>query len=163
MGGSGDDDMFDEEEPQIDKSFKESIFVDGIPVVPAEKKEKLMNVLRKFFSQVGTITQLEMPMDKEDKSSLGFAFIEFKSEAEANAAIQKANGYKLDKSHTFIVNSLEDYYKYAAVPDEETEFVPPEYVPSENLSSWLMDEAARDQFGECLGVVVEALTTAAFR
>ena len=37
------------------------------------------------------------------------------------AAIQKANGYKLDKSHTFIVNSLNDYYKYAAVPDEEKE------------------------------------------
>jgi len=32
------------------------------------------------------------------------------------------------------------------VPDEETEFVPPEYTPPENLRSWLMDESARDQF-----------------
>ena len=76
-----------------------------------------------------------------------FAFIEFSSDAEASAAIQKANGYKLDKSHTFIVNSLGDYYKYMAVTDVETEFVPPEYMPSENLRSWLMDENARDQFG----------------
>ena len=139
MATGPDEDMFDEEEPQIDTTFKESIFVDGLPVVPSEKKEKLVNVVRKFFSQVGSITQLDMPMDKEDKSSLGFAFIEFETEAEATAAIQKANGYKLDKSHTFIVSSLMDYYKYTAVPDEETEFVPPEYEPGDNLSSWCMD------------------------
>ncbi|KAL1507263.1 hypothetical protein AB1Y20_008112 [Prymnesium parvum] len=145
-GPTADEDLFDEEEPQIDTSFKDSIFVDGLPIVPTEKKEKLVNVVRKFFSQVGQIRHLEMPMDKDDKNSLGYALIEFQSEAEALAATQKANGYKLDKSHTFIVNSLEDYYKYAAVPDEETEFVPPEYVPGENLSSWLMDEGARDQF-----------------
>ena len=60
--------------------------------------------------------------------SLGFAFIEFSSEAEATAAIQKANGYKLDKSHTFIVNSFDDYAKYTSVPDEEQEFTPPPYV-----------------------------------
>ena len=50
-----------------------------------------------------------------------FAFIEFSSETEAAAAIQKANGYKLDKAHTFVVNSFEDHAKYMAVPDEETD------------------------------------------
>ena len=36
-----------------------------------------------------------------------FAFIEFSTETEAVAAIQKANGYKLDKSHTFVVSSFD--------------------------------------------------------
>jgi translation initiation factor 3 subunit B len=140
-----EDDGFDEEEPQLDTSFKETIIVDGLPVVPAEKREKLINVIRKFFSQVGTITTLTMPQGP-DNSSLGFAFIEFSSEAEANAAIARANGYKLDKSHTFIVNAFDDYSKYSKVPDEEVEFTPPEFTPSENVHSWLMDENARDQY-----------------
>eukprot|EP00962_Isochrysis_galbana_P052719 scaffold24189_cov100-Isochrysis_galbana.AAC.2 len=41
-----------EEEPQLDTSFKQTIVVDGLPVVPEEKHEKLLNLLRKFFSQV---------------------------------------------------------------------------------------------------------------
>ena len=75
-----------------------------------------------------------------------FAFIEFSSDAEASAAIQKANGYKLDKSHTFVVNSFEDHAKYMAVPDEEVEMKPPPFVPKENVRHWLLDESARDQF-----------------
>ena len=45
--------------------------------------------------------------------------------AEALNAISKANGYRLDKSHTFVVNSFEDHAKYMAVPDEERAFEPP--------------------------------------
>ena len=141
-----EEEMF-EEEPQVDTSFKHAIIVDGLPIVPGEKREKLLNVIRKFFSQVGTIIEggLEMPAN-EAGSSLGFAFIEFSSEAEAATAVQKANGYKLDKSHTFITNSLEDYAKYMAVPDEEREYEPPPFTPSENLLSWLEDSTARDQY-----------------
>ena len=43
-----------EEEPQLDTSFKQTIVVDGLPVVPKEKHEKLANVVRKFFSQAGS-------------------------------------------------------------------------------------------------------------
>ena len=141
------DDEFEEEEPKIDTSFKHAIIVDGLPIVPAEKRDKLVNVVRKFFSQVGTIIEggLEMPVGK-DGSSMGFAFIEFSSDSEATAAISKANGYKLDKSHTFVVNSFEDCAKYMAVPDDEEAFVPPPFVPRENLKSWLSDEKTRDQY-----------------
>jgi hypothetical protein len=62
------------------------------------------------------------------------------------AAIQKADGYKLDKAHTFVVNSFEDHAKYMAVPDEEQPFVPPDFVPKESLHDWLSDKHARDQF-----------------
>jgi translation initiation factor 3 subunit B len=146
--GDGEEDgAFDEEEPQLDTSMKHAIIVDGLPVVEATKRDKLLNVVRKFFSQVGTIIEngLEMPFG-EDGKSLGFAFIEFSSETEASAAIQKANGYKLDKSHTFVVNSFEAHAKYVAVPDEEKEFEPPPFVPKESLTDWLLDANARDQY-----------------
>ena len=142
MSRDDDDDMPEdddeagdfEQEPELDRSMKHAIIVDGLPVVESTKRDKLLNVVRKFFSQVGTIIEngLEMPFDDAGKS-LGFAFIEFSSEAEANAAIQKANGYKLDKAHTFVVNSFEDHAKYMAVPDEEVEFQPPPYVPKPAL------------------------------
>ena len=133
-----------EEEPQLDTSMKHAIIVDGLPVVEMAKRDKLLNVVRKFFSQVGTIIEngLEMPFDDAGKS-LGFAFIEFESEQQAAAAITKANGYKLDKAHTFIVNSFEDHKKFMAVPDEEQEYVPPPYVPGESLTNWLEDGHAR--------------------
>ena len=75
-----DDDVPDEEdqdfeeEPKVDTSFKQTIIVDGLPKVPKEKHEKLINVLRKFFSQVGTIVEdgLEMPYS-ENGESMGCA------------------------------------------------------------------------------------------
>lgn len=71
-----DDDVPDEEdqdfeeEPKVDTSFKQTIIVDGLPKVPKEKHEKLINVLRKFFSQVGTIVEdgLEMPYSESGES-----------------------------------------------------------------------------------------------
>jgi len=87
-----------------------------------------------------------MPKDPSTGMSSGFAFIEFDSDQEATAAIQKANGYKLDKSHTFVVNSLEDHAKFMAVPEVEVEVVPPPFVPKENVKEWLNDTAARDQY-----------------
>ena len=151
FSGEDDDDdrdggTFEDEEPQMDVSLRQVIIVDGLPIVPKEKYDKLVNVIRKFFSQVGTIADngLEMPQD-DAGTSKGFAFIEFSTEAEASAAISKANGYKLDKSHTFQVNSYEDHAKFMAVPDEEGELVPPPFVPKEDMRHWLMDPAARDQ------------------
>jgi len=146
-GGGGNGDAFEDDEPLMDTSLNQVIVVDGLPIVPAEKHEKLTNVIKKFFSQVGTIVENGLEMPKDDKgTSKGFAFIEFSNVAEATAAAQKANGYKLDKSHTFTVNSFEDHAKYMAVPDEEVEFAPPPFVPKEDLRHWLLDGAARDQF-----------------
>jgi len=137
-----------EEEPQMDKSMRHSIVVDNVPAVPKEKVEKLKGVLNKFFGQIGKIIEggLELPTNADTGAGLGYAFIEFESESVANLAIQKANGYKLDKAHTFQVNSFEDYDKYMAVPDEEKEFEPPPFESKENLLQWLEDGHARDQF-----------------
>jgi len=150
----GDDDFYDsgedepqgEEEPQVDTKFPLAIIVDGLPVVPSEKHEKLSNVIRKFFTQFGTIVELDMPKDPAKGASQGFAFIHFSQESEAVSAIAKANGYKLDKSHTFVVTSFGDFHKYTSIPDEEIEYLPPTFFPKENMHNWLEDEAARDQF-----------------
>ena len=52
---SGDEEPieFEDEEPKMDTSFKQCVVVDGLPVVPPEKHDKLLNVLRKFFNQDG--------------------------------------------------------------------------------------------------------------
>ena len=68
--GEEEDGGFDEEEPQLDTSMKHAIIVDGLPIVEEAKRDKLLNVVRKFFSQVGTILEngLEIPSDESGKS-----------------------------------------------------------------------------------------------
>ena len=59
-----------------------------------------------------------MPMDPATKMSCGYAFIEFSSKAEADAAVEQTDGYKLDKAHVFKVSKFDDFEKYAKIPDE---------------------------------------------
>ena len=42
---------------QVDNSFKNVIFCDHLPVVPPEKFDKLLSVLKRIFSQIGTIKE----------------------------------------------------------------------------------------------------------
>ena len=42
-----------------------------------------------------------MPVDDATKNTKGYAFIEFSSAAEAAAAQEQTDGYKLDKQHVF--------------------------------------------------------------
>ena len=43
------------EVPGVATGFANVIFVANLPVVPAEKFEKLVNVVRKIYSQIGVI------------------------------------------------------------------------------------------------------------
>ena len=87
-----------------------------------------------------------MPKDPSTKSSRGYAFVEFNSPAEAAAAREQTQGYKLDKAHTFAVTLFDEFEKYLRVPDEYAP--PPEsaWAPTENLHAWMGDRLARDQF-----------------
>jgi len=53
--------------------------VDNLPVVPPEKFEKLENVVRKIYSQIGVIKEngLLMPVNPETKKTHGCCFIEY--------------------------------------------------------------------------------------
>ncbi|KAK9824494.1 hypothetical protein WJX72_010811 [[Myrmecia] bisecta] len=148
MGIESEDDEIAEEEIQTESGFGSVIVVDNLPCVSPEKYEKLLGVVTRLFSRVGTIREggLWMPTDPETKDSLGFAFIEFLTPAEAHAAREQTNGYKLDKSHTFVVNMFDDFEKYLKVTDEYQPPAPKEYVPTDNLLEWMMDRRGRDQF-----------------
>ncbi|OIT24790.1 eukaryotic translation initiation factor 3 subunit b [Nicotiana attenuata] len=128
---SDDDDLMEEDPLEFDTGFGNILVVDNLPVVPKEKFEKLEGVVRKIYSQLGVIKEdgLWMPVDPE-----------------AELSKEKTHGYKLDRSHIFVVNMFDDIEKFLKVPDE---WAPPEikpYVPGENLQQWLADEKARDQF-----------------
>ena len=56
-----------------------------------------------------------------------YIFLEFSNPHEAIEAVKSTNGYKLDKSHTFVVNLFSDFEKYASVPDEWEPPTPTEY------------------------------------
>eukprot|EP00873_Tetraselmis_striata_P009974 jgi/Tetstr1/430238/TSEL_020066.t1 len=147
MGIPSDDDEDVEEEVQTESGFGRVIVVDNLPSVGPEKQEKLTNVIRKIFGQIGTILEggLVMPVDANNMTK-GFAFIEFNSPQEAAAARDHTHGYKLDKSHTFSVNMFDDFDKYDKVPAEYTAPETKEYQPTENLQEWMMDKQGRDQF-----------------
>lgn len=44
------------------------------------------------------------------------------------------------------VNTFQQVNDFLAVPDLAPAIVPPEYVPQEDLTSWLLDAKARDQY-----------------
>lgn len=52
--------------------------------------------LRQAFSQLGSVVDAVVLMDKQTGRSRGFGFVEMSSDAEAKAAIEKMNGSDLD-------------------------------------------------------------------
>jgi translation initiation factor 3 subunit B len=152
MAAPNKDDIYDDELTEeeavppvrLEQGFARFVVVDHIPIVKRDKEAKLISVLKKIFSLVGTVVDIYMPFAEEQ--SKGYAFIEYSKKDEAARAIKDLHNYKLDKSHTFLVNSFEDFEKYEKIPDE---FVPPavqEYQPTENLRAWLLEPHGVDQF-----------------
>ncbi|CAH9101713.1 unnamed protein product [Cuscuta europaea] len=145
---SDDGDLMEGDALEFEKGFGNVIVVDNLPVVPKEKFEKLEGVIRKIYSQIGVVKDdgLWMPVDPDTQKTLGYCFIEYNTPQEAELAKEKTHGYRLDKSHIFVVNLFDDIDKFMKVPDE---WAPPDtkvYTPGENLQNWLIDEKARDQF-----------------
>ncbi|XP_078439767.1 eukaryotic translation initiation factor 3 subunit B-like [Wolffia australiana] len=154
-----DEDLLAMDELELESGYGNIIVVDNLPVVPPEKFEKLENVVRKIYSQIGVIKEggLWMPVNPETQKTLGYCFVEYNTPEEAERAKEKTNGYKLDKAHIFAVNLFDDFDKFMKVPDQ---WIPSEikpYVPGENLHKWLTDEKARDQFVICAGRETEVL------
>lgn len=52
--------------------------------------------LEAAFQQVGTVSSVQIVLDRETNRSRGFGFITMGSDAEAQAAIEKLNGQNLD-------------------------------------------------------------------
>ena len=58
--------------------------------------------LAAYFAQVGTVTSATVIQDKMSGKSKGFGFVEFSSDAEAQAAVDKLNNTELDGSTIFV-------------------------------------------------------------
>ena len=58
--------------------------------------------LSAYFAQVGTVTSANIIMDKTTGKSKGFGFVEFSSDAEARAAVDKLNNTELDGRTIFV-------------------------------------------------------------
>jgi cold-inducible RNA-binding protein len=54
------------------------------------------DALRTLFTQAGTVADVALIKDRDTGSSKGFAFVTMSTQAEAEAAIKKFNGYSLD-------------------------------------------------------------------
>jgi cold-inducible RNA-binding protein len=54
------------------------------------------DTLRTLFAQAGTVSDVALIKDRDTGSSKGFAFITMSTQAEAEAAIKKFNGYSLE-------------------------------------------------------------------
>lgn len=52
--------------------------------------------LRTLFAELGTVTDVALIKDRDTGSSKGFAFVTMSTQAEAEAAIKKFNGYNLE-------------------------------------------------------------------
>ncbi|TMW67543.1 hypothetical protein Poli38472_011163 [Pythium oligandrum] len=133
------------EEEDFCNDYSMCVVVGGLPVVDNAKHGKLLNVVKKIFSQVGTVVDIDMPFAANGNTN-GFAFVEFEQDTHANDAVRTINNFALDKRHTLLVNKYTDLEKYQKTPEE---FVAPKiekFVEPKNLKTWLMDSARRDMF-----------------
>lgn len=63
--------------------------------------------LESLFSQAGNVSSVALPIERETGRPRGFAFVEFSTEEEAKAAIERFNGYDL-RGRQMRVNAAED-------------------------------------------------------
>jgi len=54
------------------------------------------STLEQIFSEVGQVTSVQIPKDRETGRSRGFAFVEFDSEDAAGEAIDRLNGQEVE-------------------------------------------------------------------
>ncbi|KAJ0961633.1 hypothetical protein J5N97_001130 [Dioscorea zingiberensis] len=146
-----DEDLYQEDGFEMEAGFGNIIVVDNLPVVPPEKFEKLENVVRKIYSQIGVIKDvgLWMPVNPETQKTLGYCFIEYNTPQVIIFPLDisfSAKKIVVFSCAYFSDNLFDDFEKYMEVPDEWTPSEIKPYTPGENLQQWLTDEKARDQF-----------------
>jgi len=142
---AANDSLEDEPEVTMEIGFPTVVVADNTPIVGPERTEKLKLVLSKIFNAVGKVRDLHLPVG-QDQQTMGFVFVEYHTAEEAETAIKKLNGYKLDKNHVFLVNNYEDFRKYENIGEEYAAPEPTPFSATENLRSWLLREDAADQY-----------------
>lgn len=72
------------------------VFVGSLPFKTTDEE------LGAHFAGAGTVTSAKVIIDKMTGKSKGFGFVEFSSEAEAQAAVDKLNNTELDGRTIFV-------------------------------------------------------------
>ncbi|KAJ2617985.1 Translation initiation factor 3 subunit b [Coemansia sp. RSA 1365] len=137
--------------PEQEETLENVVVVDNLPIVDSSKEEKLIKVLKnKVFKKSGKVKENGFHMPKADvkgvEKTKGYAFVEFETAEQAQAAIRNVNGFEFEKSRFLLVNPFMDVEKYVEVDDEYRAPPAEPYVEREHLRSWLADEYGRDQF-----------------
>nr|CAG4648511.1 EOG090X01UY [Polyphemus pediculus] len=131
--------------PKETDGVESIIVVDGLPQVVAERSTKLQNVVRKFFSSLGKITNEYYPVN-DDGSTKGYMFIEYSNGVEALEVLRIANNHVFDKNHTLKLNLLTDFDKFDDIIEKWQTPVPQPYQEVGNLHYYLLDNDSCDQF-----------------
>lgn len=119
--------------------------MDNIPVVGPARFPKLQGVLEKLFKNAGTIVNFYYPKDDEENTK-GYAFVEFKNPEMAEEAVKTFNNYRMDKSHTLLVNLFSDFQKYSDIPKDWSPPEPQPYKMQNDLYNFMTEPDAQDQF-----------------
>ena len=99
---SDDEGVYHDDQLEFDTGFGNIIVVDNLPVVPKAKFEKLENVLKKIYNQLGVIKEngLWMPVDPGTGVTLGYCFIEFNT-----PQVTHLKPFVLSLCHMYVVDS----------------------------------------------------------
>lgn len=155
MGIRSDEDDVKEEDVQTESGFGSVVVLTGLPIVPEEKYETLLqkgvkNISKKFAGAEPRENGMFMPQDETTKMTKGFAFVEFNRREDVEMLMRgepgSKDGYALDKNHRVFAYRFDDFERYARVPDQYVPYEPPAYKPQENLLNWLGDKFGRDQY-----------------
>lgn len=127
--------------------------------IPKTHKVKALKekVIKKLFGQIGTINYMDVPTKVDEKNrdkSIGMVLIEYSTKHLAAKAIEKLNGFRIDKKHKLRLSSYAEVAGYLSAPDKFEEPSKEDFRrakgikidPSQNLKSWLTDRFQRDQF-----------------
>jgi translation initiation factor 3 subunit B len=144
-----DAEEYEENFPKFEPDFTTAIIVDNIPIIGQEKLVKLTAMLLKLYSHSSSTLEerdIDMPFNLETGLSYGFCFIIFKTSLEAEKAIKKTQGFVLDKKHSLLVSLYSDLSKFENLPEVLEPSTPQPFSARPDPTSWLTDEACRDQF-----------------
>mmetsp|Transcript_1195 Transcript_1195/g.1832 ORF Transcript_1195/g.1832 Transcript_1195/m.1832 type:complete len:753 (-) Transcript_1195:150-2408(-) len=142
--------------PPRNDSFDSALIVMNLPRIPEGKVDKLLGIITKIFSKLGTLATSEdgsfngvyMPLDNniEPPKTCGFAFVQYTNAEDAKKAATTASGYALDKNHSFITMLYSEALEIQDISPDFTEPEPEPYQEPPNTDSWLLDDNQRDSF-----------------
>ncbi|CAE7318250.1 eif3b [Symbiodinium sp. KB8] len=132
--------------PQLD--FMNVLVVDGLPIAPLSKFDKLSTFVGRIFAGVAAMkpSGLYLVKDEAAGKTTGFAFVEYKDMQEAEKALKATDGMKFDAKHTLVVNRYEDLNRFDQLSEELEDPIKAPWQPRPDLWSWIKDPAHRDQF-----------------